>query len=99
MSGAREASEQLARSLARLAAEYPTDPASAESLPLHFGAEEDPDAPAPVPLQAGQLAWLAELVERELATTRNAHSDGDGTCAHCEGTGAARPGAHPSGGV
>ncbi|WP_240152295.1 hypothetical protein [Streptomyces mobaraensis] len=87
-----EAAEQLAQALARLAAEYPTDPEGADAAPLQLGDEERGfDFPDPVALTAGQLTWLAQLVEHELATARNAHSDGNGTCAHCEGTGAARP--------
>ncbi|MEU5610509.1 hypothetical protein AB0H03_17540 [Streptomyces sparsogenes] len=93
MTHAYEASHQLAKALARLAEEYPTDPDIEEQLALRFGDGDAPGYgfPEPVTLRPGQLAWLAQLVERELDTARNAHSDGDGSCAHCEGTGAARP--------
>lgn len=93
MTYAYEASHQLAKAIARLAEEYPTDPDLDERIPLQFGDGQAPGYgfPEPVALQPGQLAWLAELVERELDTARNAHSDGDGSCAHCEGTGSVRP--------
>ncbi|MFI5987092.1 hypothetical protein ACIBEA_40285 [Streptomyces sp. NPDC051555] len=94
--------EQLAKALAQLADEYPTDSESAE--PVTLSLDTDHALPArqqtgrphwleqlAVQLQPGQVQWLAQLVERELATVRNAHSDGSGKCAHCESTGSARP--------
>ncbi|MFD8621669.1 hypothetical protein [Streptomyces sp. NPDC059513] len=82
--------EKLAEILARFAEEYPTDADDAQLVNLQLTNDTYGSPPA-VALQPGQLTWLTQLVERELATTRNVHCDGNGECAHCEATGSARP--------
>ncbi|MEU7156038.1 hypothetical protein AB0A98_06275 [Streptomyces chrestomyceticus] len=42
-----------------------------------------------VSIEPGQLDWVAALVRDELDTVRAAHSDGNGYCGHCRGTGLA----------
>ena len=44
-----------------------------------------------VPLQAGQVEWLTDLVNKESNHCRNTHPDQSGQCGHCAGTGSARP--------
>ncbi|MFH8257901.1 hypothetical protein [Streptomyces roseolus] len=80
------AAVRLTEAITLLATEYPTDAYDTITLPLQIGAASGAAGiPAPVPLQPGQLEWLADLVERELNTVRHAHSDGDGHCGHCGG--------------
>ena len=91
--------EKLGKALADLAGAYPTDPDNAETATLALTADDEDQAPgrlqrlfmSAIRLQPGQLQWLAQVVERELATARNSHVDGNGRCGHCEGTGQARP--------
>lgn len=98
----REEAEKLGKALARLAGEYPTDPDDADLVALTLDASASvPSVPGQVQwptiltvqLQPGQIQWLTQLVERELATARNCHADGDGKCGHCHGTGTAHPSA------
>ncbi|WP_274036692.1 hypothetical protein [Streptomyces sp. MMBL 11-1] len=91
MSAYNSPADELAEMLARFAEEYPTDGDDAETFTLQLDGGRHGAPPPAVTLQAGQLAWLTQLVERELATARNAHCDGNGQCAHCEATGSARP--------
>ncbi|WP_332010545.1 hypothetical protein [Streptomyces anulatus] len=91
--------QKLGKALAELAGTYPTDADDAETATLSLTADDEDQAPghlqwlqtSAIRLQPGQLQWLTQLVERELATARNAHADGNGRCGHCEGTGRARP--------
>lgn len=91
--------EKLGKALAELAGAYPTEPDDAETATLSLAADDEDQAPghlqrlitSAIRLQPGQLQWLTQVVERELATARNSHSDGNGRCGHCEGTGQARP--------
>lgn len=91
--------QKLGKALAELAGDYPTDADGTETATLSLTADDEDQAPghlqwlqtSAIRLQAGQLQWLTQLVERELATARNAHADGNGRCGHCEGTGQARP--------
>ncbi|MFJ2561348.1 MULTISPECIES: hypothetical protein [unclassified Streptomyces] len=89
---------RLADVLQQLMTEYPTDdaehsPALVAAVltvtPLHG---DDRGTAIEVPLQAGQVEWLTNLVSKESAHCRNAHSDQSGQCGHCAGTGSARPG-------
>ncbi|MFE5730241.1 hypothetical protein ACFQ7A_04915 [Streptomyces sp. NPDC056528] len=92
---------KLGKALAELASEYPIDSPDAETALLSLTAADGEESPRPghlqfreetaVRLQPGHLQWLTQLVERELANNRNAHSDGTGRCGHCEGTGKAYP--------
>ncbi|MFI5987091.1 hypothetical protein ACIBEA_40280 [Streptomyces sp. NPDC051555] len=90
---------EFAGALARLASTYPTDGEDTEPVTLLLDAARQQDgAPQPrrlhqlaVQMQPGQIRWLTQLVERELATTRNAHSDGNGHCGHCYGSGTVDP--------
>lgn len=74
----------LAAVLQALFDDYPTDADDAEQLTL---ALESGDERHVVRLQPGQAAWLTRLVQNETASCRNAHSDGNGRCAHCGGHG------------
>ncbi|MER5615940.1 hypothetical protein [Streptomyces sp. NPDC002215] len=79
----------LATTLQALFDTYPTDATDAEPLALESGDERHI-----VPIQPGQAARLTNLVHNEATTCRNAHSDGNGQCAHCDGlgvTGAHKP--------
>ncbi|WP_327591271.1 hypothetical protein OHA25_61080 (plasmid) [Nonomuraea sp. NBC_00507] len=77
----------LATALHSLVNTYPTDdePAVASLI-----IEHDNGGRQPARLQAGHLDWLLRMIMDEVATCRNAHRDGDDTCAHCTGTGQAR---------
>lgn len=88
---------RLAAVLQALATDYPTDDAehSADAVsavvtitPLHG---PDQGIAVDVPLQAGQVEWLTNLVSKESDTCRNAHPDQSGQCGHCAGTGSTRP--------
>ncbi|WP_069627257.1 hypothetical protein [Streptomyces niveus] len=74
----------LAAALQTLFDTYPTDADEAERLTL---ALESGDERQVVSLQPGQAAWLTTLVQDEFVSCRNAHSDGNGRCAHCTGRG------------
>jgi hypothetical protein len=78
----------LAGALQQLVTEYPTD---ADTAPLSRLSLTDPagNATANIPLQPGHLPWLTRLISDEMASCRNAHSDGTGHCGHCRGTGRA----------
>jgi hypothetical protein len=78
----------LAGALQQLVTEYPTDP---DTAPRSRVSLTDPagNAAADVTLQPGHLPWLTRLISDELASCRNAHSDGTGRCGHCRGTGLA----------
>jgi hypothetical protein len=41
-------------------------------------------------LQPGQVTWLRDLVNNEMISCRNAHSDGSNECGHCSGAGLVR---------
>ncbi|ELP69517.1 hypothetical protein STRTUCAR8_00029 [Streptomyces turgidiscabies Car8] len=87
---------RLAAVLQELMTEYPTDDAEFSTdavsavltvTPLHG---DDQGTAIGVPLQAGQVEWLTNLLSRESAHCRNSHSDESGQCGHCAGTGSAR---------
>lgn len=88
---------RLADVLQALMSEYPTDDAEfspdavAAVLTVMPLQGDDRGSAVEVPLQAGQVEWLTNLVSRESAHCRNAHSDQSGQCGHCAGTGSARP--------
>jgi Transcription factor zinc-finger len=77
--------ERLAGLLNQLAEEYPTDPDGTSPVTVALQPPHDPAAGAQ--LTPGHLDWLADMVERELASSRAAHIDGTGRCGHCRGTG------------
>lgn len=86
---------RLADALQALMTEYPTDDAqfSPDAVaavltvtPLHG---DEQGSSVEVPLQAGQVEWLTDLVSKESTHTRNKHSDESGQCGHCAGTGSA----------
>ncbi|QKZ20593.1 hypothetical protein [Streptomyces chartreusis] len=88
---------RLAAVLQALMTEYPTDDAEFSPdavaavltvMPLHG---DDQGIAVEVPLQAGQVEWLTNLVRKESAHCRNSHPDQSGQCGHCAGTGSARP--------
>ncbi|NUW47018.1 hypothetical protein HT134_43995 [Nonomuraea rhodomycinica] len=81
--GAQHA-ERLAGLLAELCASYPTDDGGAVAS---VEIQHQTGARHRVEVQAGQLEWLASLINNELATCENAHADGNQMCAHCAGTG------------
>ncbi|MEV1040549.1 hypothetical protein AB0J01_28445 [Streptomyces sp. NPDC050204] len=74
----------LAAALRNLFDTYPTDADDAERLTLTLESGDERQVVNPQP---GQAAWLTNLVEAEAASCRNAHSDGNGQCAHCTGRG------------
>ncbi|MFD3907829.1 hypothetical protein ACFXOL_11030 [Streptomyces californicus] len=82
------AAAAFAQALAELADGYPTDPEGTARLTLTV---TDPvtGEQHPVLVEPGQLDWVTALVRGELETCRNAHSDGNGHCGHCRGTGLA----------
>lgn len=77
--------ERLAGLLNQLAEEYPTDPDGTAPVTVALQPPHGPAATAR--LTPGHLDWLADMVERELASSRAAHIDGTGQCGHCRGTG------------
>jgi hypothetical protein len=74
----------LATALRTLGEEYPTDEQDAPTTRITIGEHA-------LDLQPGQVRWLLKLTMDELATCRNAHLGESDICAHCGGTGAARP--------
>lgn len=88
---------RLAATLQALATDYPTD--DAEHSPDAVSAVvtitplygDDQGIAVDVPLQAGQVEWLTDLLSKESDTCRNARHDQSGQCGHCAGTGSARP--------
>ncbi|WP_329345501.1 hypothetical protein OG252_52015 (plasmid) [Streptomyces sp. NBC_01352] len=88
---------RLADVLQALMTEYPTDDAEFSPdavaavltvMPLHG---DDQGIAVEVPLQAGQVEWLTDLLSKESDHCRNSHPDESGQCGHCAGTGSARP--------
>jgi len=88
---------RLAAALEKLTTEYPTDDAEFSPdavaavltvMPLHG---DDKHIQIEIPLQAGQVEWLTDLVSKESDHCRNSHPDENGQCGHCAGTGSARP--------
>ncbi|MFI8992183.1 hypothetical protein ACIG63_45860 [Streptomyces antimycoticus] len=77
-------SASLVVALQQLVDAYPTDEDDAPltTLALEFSGERHV-----VRLQPGQVEWLTTLIQNEGATCRNAHADGNGQCAHCDGRG------------
>lgn len=69
--------------------EYPTDDAEFSPdavaavltvMPLHG---DDQGIAVEVPLQAGQVEWLTDLLSKESDHCRNSHPDESGQCGHC----------------
>ncbi|WP_050514087.1 MULTISPECIES: hypothetical protein [Streptomyces] len=82
------AAADFALALGELADGYPTDP---EGTAPAIVTVTDPATGKQhlVPIEPGQLDWVAALVRAELDTFRAAHSDGNGYCGHCRGAGLA----------
>lgn len=84
----RQRAAMLAAALQELFEIYPTDEDEAPTVALTLTEPEHGEEYV-VKLQPGQVNWLTSLVLDEAKTCRNAHSDGNGQCGHCGGSGEA----------
>ncbi|MEY9961507.1 Ran-binding zinc finger domain-containing protein [Streptacidiphilus sp. MAP5-52] len=79
----------VATALQELFATYPTDPEGTATAVVLTVTDPATGAQHTIELQPGQASWLTGLTMDEVATCRNAHSDGNGECGHCGGSGKA----------
>ncbi|MFF1700036.1 hypothetical protein ACFVXC_41450 [Streptomyces sp. NPDC058257] len=88
---AEQSAGLFAAALQELAETYPTDPEGTATVAVTVTDPATGEQHQAL-VQPGQLGWLTTLVMGEMATCRNAHSDGNGQCGHCAGTGRTRNG-------
>ncbi|MFH8343127.1 hypothetical protein [Streptomyces sp. AM6-12] len=79
----------FAAALQELAETYPVDPEDTATVAVTVTDPATGEQHQAL-VQPGHLGWLTSTVMAELATCRNAHSDGTGQCGHCAGTGRTR---------
>lgn len=82
MARSRDAAEALAIAIEELASAYPTDN-DLDLTPITIRITDTGQPVREVPIQPGQARWLTGLIMDELATAREAHTDGSGACMHC----------------
>jgi hypothetical protein len=79
--------EAVATALQVMFETYPTDAEGTTAAVVLTVTDPATGTQHTIELQPGQAEWLTTLTMDELATCRNAHSDGNSQCAHCRGTG------------